>query len=58
VMLVLYAILTVVSIGIPMIMSRRWRRSAGAEEDTEQVPYGPRPVESGAHGAVGRRGAR
>jgi cytochrome bd ubiquinol oxidase subunit I len=41
VMLVLYAILTLVSIGVPMIMSRRWRRETPAEEDAEQVPYGP-----------------
>ncbi len=41
VILALYAILTVVSIGVPMIMSRRWRREAPAEEDTEEVPYGP-----------------
>jgi cytochrome d ubiquinol oxidase subunit I len=44
VVLVLYAILTVVSIGIPMIMSRRWRRETPAEEEAEQVPYGPAPV--------------
>jgi cytochrome bd ubiquinol oxidase subunit I len=43
VILVLYAILTAVSIGVPMIMSRRWRREAPAEEETEQVPYGPSP---------------
>lgn len=41
VILVLYAILTLVSIGVPMIMSRRWRRGTPAEEDAEQVPYGP-----------------
>jgi cytochrome d ubiquinol oxidase subunit I len=44
VILALYAILTVVSIGTPMIMSRRWRREAPAEEEAEQVPYGPSPV--------------
>ncbi|HEX6453497.1 MAG TPA: cytochrome ubiquinol oxidase subunit I [Trebonia sp.] len=44
VILVLYAILTVVSIGIPMIMSRRWRRETPTEEETEQVPYGPSPA--------------
>jgi cytochrome bd ubiquinol oxidase subunit I len=44
VILALYAILTVVSIGVPMIMSRRWRRGAPAEEATEQVPYGPAPT--------------
>src|SRR5215468_9711322 len=43
VILGLYAVLTVVSIGVPMIMSRRWRRGAPAEEDAEQVPYGPSP---------------
>jgi cytochrome bd ubiquinol oxidase subunit I len=41
VILALYAILTVVSIGTPMIMSRRWRREGPGEEDAEQVPYGP-----------------
>jgi cytochrome bd ubiquinol oxidase subunit I len=46
VMLVLYAILTVVSIGVPMIMSRRWRREGPAEEDAEQVPYGPARAEA------------
>jgi len=45
VILALYAILTVVSIGIPMIMSRRWRREGPAEEDAEQVPYGPSSAE-------------
>jgi cytochrome bd ubiquinol oxidase subunit I len=44
VILVLYAILTVVSIGVPMIMSRRWRQETAAEEDAEQVPYGPSPA--------------
>jgi cytochrome bd ubiquinol oxidase subunit I len=44
VILVLYAILTVVSIGVPMVMSRRWRRGTLAEEDAEQVPYGPSPA--------------
>jgi cytochrome bd ubiquinol oxidase subunit I len=44
VILALYAILTAVSIGVPMIMSRRWRRGGPAEEETEQVPYGPAPA--------------
>jgi cytochrome d ubiquinol oxidase subunit I len=44
VILVLYAIFTVVSIGVPMIMSRRWRREAPGDEDAEQVPYGPAPA--------------
>jgi len=39
--------LTVVSIGVPMIMSRRWRRGTPAEEETEEVPYGPAPTEAG-----------
>jgi cytochrome d ubiquinol oxidase subunit I len=47
VILALYAILTVVSIGVPMIMSRRWRQGAPAEEETEQVPYGPTPAGAG-----------
>jgi cytochrome d ubiquinol oxidase subunit I len=44
VILALYAVLTVVSIGIPMVMSRRWRQESPAEEDAEQVPYGPSPA--------------
>jgi cytochrome bd ubiquinol oxidase subunit I len=44
VILVLYAILTAVSIGVPMVMSRRWRQETPAEEDAEQVPYGPPPA--------------
>jgi hypothetical protein len=46
VILALYAILTVVSIGVPLIMSRRWRQGGPAEEDAEQVPYGPSPAGS------------
>jgi cytochrome d ubiquinol oxidase subunit I len=49
--LALYAILTVVAIGIPMIMSRRWRREAPAEEEAEQVPYGPSPARAGVSAA-------
>ena len=45
VILVLYAIMTVVSIGVPMIMSRRWLAERPAEEEAEQVPYGPPPAE-------------
>jgi cytochrome d ubiquinol oxidase subunit I len=44
VILVLYAILTVVSIGVPVVMSRRWRQGTAAEEEAEQVPYGPSPA--------------
>jgi cytochrome d ubiquinol oxidase subunit I len=51
VILALYAILTVVSIGVPMIMSRRWRRGAPTEEDAEQVPYGLPPDGAGASAA-------
>ena len=50
VILALYAILTVVSIGVPMIMSRRWRREAPAEEEAEQVPYGPSPARASPSG--------
>ena len=53
--LALYAILTVVSIGIPMIMSRRWRREGPGEEDAEQVPYGPSSAPAGAVGAGASR---
>jgi cytochrome bd ubiquinol oxidase subunit I len=48
VILVLYLILTAASIGIPMIMSRRWQRERPAEEEAEQVPYGPPPAGPGA----------
>jgi cytochrome d ubiquinol oxidase subunit I len=61
VIIVLYAILTVVSIGIPMIMSRRWRLGGPAEEEAEQVPYGPSPAEAAAPPAglaAGPRGPR
>jgi cytochrome d ubiquinol oxidase subunit I len=53
VILALYAILTVVSIGVPMIMSRRWRRAGPAEEDAEQVPYGPSSADVVGAGASG-----
>jgi cytochrome d ubiquinol oxidase subunit I len=58
VILVLYAILTVVSIGVPMVMSRRWRREAPAEEEAEQVPYGPAPARASPGPFRGGRGAR
>jgi cytochrome bd ubiquinol oxidase subunit I len=59
VLLVLYAILTVISIGVPMIMSRRWRRETPAEEEAEQVPYGPAPAGAGASaGASGPSAGR
>jgi cytochrome bd ubiquinol oxidase subunit I len=48
VVLALYAILTVVSIGVPTFMSRRWRQGAPAEEQAEQVPYGPTQARAGA----------
>jgi cytochrome d ubiquinol oxidase subunit I len=44
VILALYAILTVASIGVPLIMSRRWRQETPAEEEAEEVPYGPPPA--------------
>ncbi|MDR0346427.1 MAG: cytochrome ubiquinol oxidase subunit I [Nocardiopsaceae bacterium] len=43
VILILYAVMTVVSIGIPMLMSRRWRAERPADEEAERVPYGPPP---------------
>jgi len=54
VILALYAILTVVSIGVPMVMSRRWRQGAPAEEEAEQVPYGPSPAGASAAGPEAR----
>jgi cytochrome d ubiquinol oxidase subunit I len=53
VILALYAILTVVSIGVPMIMSRRWRQGAPAEEEAQQVPYGPAPAGAAAGAEAG-----
>jgi cytochrome d ubiquinol oxidase subunit I len=50
VILALYAIFTVVSIGVPMVMSRRWRQETPAEEDAEQVPYGPSPARASPAG--------
>jgi cytochrome d ubiquinol oxidase subunit I len=43
VILVLYAIMTAISIGVPVIMSRRWLTERPAQEEAEQVPYGPPP---------------
>jgi TRAP-type C4-dicarboxylate transport system permease small subunit len=56
VILILYAILTLVSIGVPMIMSRRWRQETPAEEEAEQVPYGPSPAGAAAGAAASSRG--
>src|SRR5580693_1971219 len=50
VILALYAIFTVVSIGVPMVMSRRWRQETPAEEEAEQVPYGPSPARASPAG--------
>jgi cytochrome d ubiquinol oxidase subunit I len=43
---VLYAVLSAVSVGVPWLMGRRWRaRSIGtAPEDTVRPPYGPPPA--------------
>src|SRR5215475_4278895 len=54
VILALYAILTVVSIGVPMIMSRRWRQGPPAEEEAEQVPYGPPSAKASPAGPPAR----
>ena len=53
--LALYAILTAISIGVPMVMSRRWRQETAAEEEAEQVPYGPSRPGPGQHRAGNRR---
>jgi cytochrome bd ubiquinol oxidase subunit I len=50
VILALYAVLTAVTISVPMIMSRRWRRETPAEEEAEQVPYGPSPARASPAG--------
>ena len=39
----IYFILTGTTIGVPWLMSRRWRKEA-PDEDVEQVPYGPPPT--------------
>jgi cytochrome bd ubiquinol oxidase subunit I len=39
--IVTYGVLSAISVGVPVIMSRRWRTETAAEEDREQVPYGP-----------------
>ena len=45
VMILIYGVLTVTCIGVPWLMSRRWRAQGDARtgEDTVQTPYGPRP---------------
>jgi len=47
VVLVLYGVIMVFSIGVPLLMARRWRRESPEEEAREQAPYGPpaHPVE-------------
>ncbi len=52
VILALYAILTVVSIGVPMFMSRRWRQGAPSEEEAEHVPYGPSQAPTASRAAA------
>jgi cytochrome d ubiquinol oxidase subunit I len=39
--IVLYAVLTGVTLGVPWLMSRRWRRQLPPAEDDEPIPYGP-----------------
>jgi cytochrome d ubiquinol oxidase subunit I len=56
--LALYAVLTVVSIGVPMIMSRRWRQGPAAEEEAEQVPYGPPRADESHTGPTASPAAR
>jgi hypothetical protein len=46
--------LTVVSIGVPLIMSRRWRQGLPAEEEAERVPYGPPPARASPAGPPAR----
>lgn len=42
--LAVYGVMTVLSIGIPWAMSRRWHREGGGGEDADAVPYGPAPL--------------
>ncbi len=37
----IYAVLTAVTIGVPWLMARRWRKAAPPGEDEEVTPYGP-----------------
>jgi cytochrome d ubiquinol oxidase subunit I len=39
--LVIYLVMTFVSIGTPYLLSRRWRHERAVVEDIESVPYGP-----------------
>jgi cytochrome d ubiquinol oxidase subunit I len=41
VVIVVYGILSIVSVAVPVIMGRRWRTMGASAEDAEQVPYGP-----------------
>jgi cytochrome d ubiquinol oxidase subunit I len=45
VMILIYGVLTITCIGVPWLMSRRWRAqgTAARGEDTVQTPYGPPP---------------
>ncbi|MCW2744719.1 MAG: putative cytochrome d ubiquinol oxidase subunit [Mycobacterium sp.] len=39
--IVLYAALTGVTLGVPWLMSRRWRKQVPPADDDEPIPYGP-----------------
>jgi cytochrome d ubiquinol oxidase subunit I len=47
--ILIYGVLTLTTIGVPWLMSRRWRTQdpegggGGDGEDDEQTPYGPPP---------------
>ncbi len=40
-MVIIYAILTAVTMGVPWLMSRRWRAAPPPSDDDEGTPYGP-----------------
>lgn len=46
--LVVYAVLTGVSIGVPWLMGRRWRTEDPGWEEYEATPYGPPVPEAGS----------
>ena len=41
---VLYLILTALTIGVPWLMGRRWRTRETQQEEQENMPYGPQPT--------------
>lgn len=44
VIVAIYLVLSAVTVGVPWLMSRRWRAQEPEREDRENVPYGPPPA--------------